>query len=142
MTRTIGTGSAGARLVAPVPVPEDYTPDPVPIASELVRLRRRPDQCSKELPVRFASKNELIAGARRASRGNGDKECQRAAGNATHFGGGAGLTIVQFHLGHLVRRNCKDAADHHSLKCLDYSITWRLVDARRITKREKSSAFS
>jgi hypothetical protein len=114
----------------------------VPIASGLIRPRWCPDQRSEKLPVRFASKNELIAGARGAARSNGDKECQRAAGNAAHFGGGAGLTIVQFHLGHLGRRNCKDAADHHSLKCLDYSIAWRLVDARWITKREKSSAFS
>ena len=74
--------------------PEDYTPDPVPIASGLVRLRRRPDQRSEKLSVRFASKNELIAGARRAARGNGDKECQRTAGNATHLGRRAGLSIV------------------------------------------------
>ena len=78
-------------------------PDPAPIASGLFRLRRCPDQRSEELPVRFASKNKLIAWARGAPRGNGDKERQRAAGDATHFGRGAGLTIVQFDLGHVAR---------------------------------------
>jgi hypothetical protein len=72
-------------------------------ASGRFGLRRRPDQRSVDLPVRFASKNELVARARGAASGNSDKERQRTAGNATHFGWDAGLSIVQFDLGHVVQ---------------------------------------